>query len=101
MTQHVILYSCRAQFTGGSAVPYAQAPKIGSLHDCILFVPQPTQEPDYGAAKTRLSRHGWSDAEMRRAGPFQAESVNSHQMAVFQHHYEECLEHGDSLVWYA
>jgi len=99
--KHVILYLCKAQFTGDSAVPYAQAPQIGSFHDCILFVSQAIQEPDYGAAKTRLSKHGWSDVEMRRAGPFQPESVNPQQMAVFQHHYDECLEHGDSLVWYA
>ena len=101
MKQHVILYLCKAQFTGGSAVPYAQAPEIGSFHDCILFLSQANQEPDYTAAKSRLSKHGWSDVEIRRAGPFQPESVNPQQMAVFQHHYEECLEHGDSLVWYA
>jgi len=36
-----------------------------------------------------------------KAGAIQPESVNSPQMSVFQHYYEACLEHGDSLAWYA
>lgn len=101
MTHHVILYLCEAQFTGGGTVTYEQAPEIGSLHDCILFVSQETQEPDYAAVGDRLSKHGWSLTEIRRFGPFQPESINSQQMRVFERHYEESLEHGDSLVWYA
>ena len=101
MIQHVILYLCRAQFTGDSAIPYGVSPVIGSSHDCILFVLQNDSDYDFVGARGLLAKHGWTDSEMKRAGPFQAESINPEQMSVFQHHYEECLEHGDSLVWYA
>ncbi|CAE6781149.1 hypothetical protein XA1311A_24050 [Xanthomonas arboricola] len=101
MTQHVILYLCRAQFAGSSAIPYATPPEVGSSHDCILFVSQDSPDHDFAAAHALLAKHGWTDSEMRRAGTFQSESINPQQMRVFQHHYEECLEHGDSLAWYA
>ena len=101
MQQHVILYLCRAKFAGGTAITFAQAPEIGSSHDCILFVSQADPDHDFVAPRGLLAQHGWTDSEMRRAGPFQSESINPQQMRVFQRHYEECLEHGDSLVWYA
>jgi len=101
MQQQVILYLCRAQFAGDSAVPYKQAPEVGSSHDCILFVAQSSSIHDFETARTLLAKHGWSHIEMKSAGPFQPESINPQKMRVFQHHYEECLEHGDSVAWYA
>lgn len=97
---HVILFLCRAEFSGRSDVPYAQAPITGSSHDCILFVAQPGDSPDYETARAILAKHGWINAHFKRAGPFQPESVNADQWRVFQSYYEECLEHGDSVVWY-
>jgi len=101
MPMRVILFLCRAEFSGHSEVEYAEAPTVGSEHDCILFVAQAIETPDYEAAHCLLSKHGWINARIKSAGPFQPESVNSQQWRVFQHNYEECLEHGDSVVWYA
>lgn len=96
-----MLYLCKAQFVGGSVISYAEAPEIGSLHDCILFVLQSAPDHDFEAARSLLAKHGWADPEIKRVGQFQSESINPRQMRVFQHYYEECLQHGDSLVWYA
>jgi hypothetical protein len=101
MQQHVILFLCHAEFSGRSEVPYAQAPVVGSEYECILFVAQPKPAPDYEVARSRLSKHGWANVHIKSAGPFQSESVNAQQWQAFQHHYEECLVHGDSVVWYA
>ena len=100
MQLHVTLFLCQAEFSGQSEVPYAVPPAVGSEHKCILFLAQPGTEPDFDAARERLAKHGWIKAHIQRAGPFQPESVNSDEMQVFQHHYEECLEYGDSIVWY-
>lgn len=101
MRLRVILFYCRAEFSGNSEVPYASPPAIGSEHSCTLFLAQPGEEPDFDAARERLAKHGWTKAHILRAGPFQPESVNSNEMNVFQRNYEECLEYGDSIVWYA
>jgi len=66
----------------------------------MLFLAQPGSEPDFEAARSRLAKHAWIKADIRRAGPFQPDSVNSDEMRVFHRHYEECLEHGGSIVWY-
>ena len=100
MQLHVVLFFCRAEYSGKSEVPYSDPPATGSEHNCILFMAQPRSEPDFEAARSRLAKHGWIKAHIRRAGPFKPESANSDEMRVFQRHYEECLEHGDSVVWY-
>jgi hypothetical protein len=101
MQQHVVLYLCSAEFSGLSEIPYAQAPVVGSEHSCMLFVTQANGAADYEIARSRLAKHGWVNARIQRVGPFQPESVNPQQWQVFQRHYEECLEYGDSVVWYA
>jgi len=99
--KHVVLYLANARFSGQGSIPYSQAPEVGSLHDCILFVSQNVAEHDFDSARGLMEKHGWSEVQFKRAGPFAAESINAQQMRAFQHHYEECLQHGDSLVWYA
>lgn len=101
MQVHVFLFLCRAEFSGQSEIPYAEEPVAGSEHDCILFVAQESDTPSCEGAHSRLAKHGWINARIKRVGPFQTESVNSQQWQVFQRNYEECLEAGDSLVWYA
>jgi len=101
VTKHVVLYLSNARFTGQSAIPYDQPPEVDSPHDCILFVSQSDAAHDFDSARGLMEKHGWLDVQFKSAGPFVAESINSQQMRVFQHHYEECLKHGDSLVWYA
>ncbi|HEX8778172.1 MAG TPA: hypothetical protein VF738_08630, partial [Rhodanobacter sp.] len=100
MRVRVFLFLCRAQFSGQSEISYAEEPALGSEHDCILFVAQQCDKPDYDDARSRLAKHGWVNAHIKRAGQFQPESVNSQHWQVFQRNYEECLEVGDSIVWY-
>jgi hypothetical protein len=97
----VVLFLCTAEFSGHSETPYTQAPETGSEHNCILFLAQPDETPDWDTARERLAKHGWVNAHIKRAGPFQLESVNSQQWQVFQRNYEDCLQHGESVVWYA
>ena len=101
MRRHIVLYLLTARFAGAAEIPYEQAPEIGSSHDCILFVSQARADHDFDFARALMKRYGWADIEFSRAGPFSPESINSQQMSVFQRHYEECVQHGDALVWYA
>lgn len=101
MQVHVFLFLCRAEFSGRSEIPYSHEPDVGSEHDCILFVAQQSNTPDHEAAHTRLARHGWINARIERVGSFKPESANSQQWQAFQRNYQECLEHGDSIAWYA
>ena len=101
MQVHIFLFLCRAEFSGQSEIPYSQEPPVGSEHDCILFVAQQSDTPDHEIARSKLAEHGWINAHIKRVGPFQPENVNSQQWQAFQRNYEECLEHGDSIAWYA
>ena len=101
MNQCVVLYLCTAEFTGESEIEYSSAPQVGATHNCILFVMQQHSGAETDLAHKLLSKHGWGKAEIQSSKPFMPESVNSEKMQVFQRHYEECLEYGDSLVWYA
>ena len=98
--QHVILYRGRARFTGVSEIEYKQSPEINSRHDVILFVRQLDAQPHRAKVDDVAKFHGWDELELISVGPLDAESLNDASMKVFRHHYEECLEHGDSLVWY-
>lgn len=100
MRQYVVLYLCKATFDEVRSIPYSDPPAPGSTHDCILFLRQPSQEPKLDQTRIAMGVHGWHQVEFRRTGLIESESINSPQWQVFQLHYEECLEHGNSLVWY-
>lgn len=96
---NIVLFLCKAEFSGQSEVEYAVPPEVGSEHSCILFMAQSEAEPDFEAARACLAKYGWIKANISRAGPFAPESVNSDDMKSFQRYYEECLEQGDSVAW--
>jgi len=96
----VMLYKCEATFTGETSVAYAAYPALNSVHGCILFISQADDQVDTNRATKTLAEWGWSDVVVKSAKPIQAESLNQPSMHVFRQHYEECLEQGDSLVWY-
>ena len=100
MYQTVMLYACKATFVGEGELPYESPPEIGSSHKCILFVRQADNEVDAQKAASLLTQYGWSSVVVTKAAAIQPESLNDPSMQVFQRHYEECLEQGDSLVWY-
>ena len=96
----VMLYQCEATFTGETSVTYAAYPALDSIHRCILFVRQMDNQADMKRAAETLAEWGWSDVVVKSTGAIQAESLNQPSMQIFRQHYEECLEQGDSLVWY-
>ena len=96
----VMLYKCEATFTGETSVVYAAYPALNSVHGCILFVRQSDNQVDANHAAETLAQWGWSDVIVKSTGTIQAEALNQPSMQVFRQHYEECLEQGDSLVWY-
>ncbi|HEY1382554.1 MAG TPA: hypothetical protein VGF43_03015 [Dongiaceae bacterium] len=100
MSQTVVLYKCEATFAGETSFTYAEYPAIGSVHGCILFVSQPDDQVDTQRAIEIFAQWGWSSVEIASVKPIQPESLSDPSMHVFRRHYEECLEHGDSLVWY-
>src|SRR5471032_2525573 len=101
MNEHrVVLYRGRAKFAGSSQVPYRQPPELGAIHDIILFVKQHDAEPTSHRANEVATFHGWCEFDLLSVGSIEPESLNDPTMKVFHHHYEECLRHGDSLVWY-
>ena len=95
-----MLYKCQATFIGDTSFTYISCPAIGSAHGCILFLTQPDDQADAQRATEVLAQYGWSSIMIGSARPIQPESLNDPSMKVFQQHYEECLEQGNSLVWY-
>lgn len=100
MPQIVMLYKGEATFTGEASSTYAEPPSINSVHKFILFVLQPDDKADVNRAIAILGQHGWTNFAIASAGRIQPDALNQPSMRVFQSHYEECLEQGDSLVWY-
>jgi hypothetical protein len=100
MPQTVVLYKGEATFTGETSVTYAEPPSLNSVQKCILFVLQSDGEADMDRAVEIFARCGWTNAAIASAGRLQPEALNQPSMRIFQQHYEECLEQGDSLVWY-
>ena len=95
-----MLYKCKATFTGETSVTYATYPALNGVHGCILFVLQPDDKEDASRAAEIFAQYGWTNVTIASAGRLQPESLNQPSMRVFQQHYEECLNQGDSLVWY-
>ena len=100
-----MLYKSEAIFTGKASFTYAAPHSLNSIHKCILFVLHPDDKEDVNRAVEIFAQYGWTNVVIASAGRLQPESLNQpsmHQpsMRVFQKHYEECLDQGDSLVWY-
>jgi hypothetical protein len=100
MPPTIMLYKCEAAFTGRTSAPYGAYPTLNSVHGCILFLRQADGQADADHAIEILAQWGWTNVVIKAAKPIQAESLNDPSMHVFRKYYEECLEHGDSLVWY-
>lgn len=95
-----MLYKGEATFTGETNSTYADSPSPNSVHKCILFVMQPDDKVDVSHAVEIFGQHGWTNVVIASTGRLQPEALNQPSMSVFQRHYEECLDQGDSLVWY-
>ena len=95
-----MLYKSEATFTGETSFTYAEPPSLNSIHKCILFVLQPDDKADVNRAIEIFARCGWIKVVIASTARLQPESLNQQSMRVFQPHYEECLDQGDSLVWY-
>jgi hypothetical protein len=100
MPQTVMLYKGEATFTGETSFAYAEPPSLNSVHKCILFVPQSDDKEDVNRAVETFAQHDWTKVVIASTGRLQLESLNQPSIHVFQQHYEECLDRGDSLVWY-
>ena len=100
MPQVVVLYKGEATFTGETAFAYDEIPPLRSTHKCILFVLQRGDKPDVSRAVEIFARYGWTNVVITSTGRLQPEALNQSSMGVFQRHYEESLDQGDSLVWY-
>jgi|SRR5471030_2538983 hypothetical protein len=95
----VMIYGFRGEYLGKTEYEY-NAPEIGAVHKCMLFLSQNEPNANYEDALAECKKYGFGNVQITGAGPLKVDVLTTDQFSGFTVFYEEALNEGSALVYY-
>jgi hypothetical protein len=96
----VAIYSFEGRFAGNAEYEF-HCPEQDAVHKCMLFLVQADEAEAWDGAVAESARYGFTDILRQDFGIMNTAVLDEQAFAGYRVNYEEALQLGSSLIFYA
>lgn len=95
----IVLYGFEGEFVGGNEYDYNH-PELKQPHQCLLFLAQDSEHPDFEFATTECLKFGFANLNNLKGKVLKIDVLKTESFRGFTGFYDEALKEGSSIVYY-